>query len=154
PKPAAAGKVEIAVLSAPQRKLLLLPPRISAHYEQLHRRLRVDTVGHALEPVIEPWQLENFALHEGLRAKIHVAGSSGNTVLPRSDYHVALLARGGGFSALAHADVSVLRSLRKDVEPAPMGVDRDADLFEHFFHVQLLPVLVVIGMPDPVGIEL
>ena len=54
---------------------------------------------------------------------------------------------------LAHPDVAAQRPLAEDVEPAAERVDRDRDLVEQLSDVERLPVVVVVGMGEPVVVE-
>ena len=73
---------------------------------------------------------------------------------PGADRQVALLASDLGLAVVAHADVSAKGPLAEDVEPAAQRVDGNADLVEHLFDVNLLPVVVVVGVRQPVFVEL
>src|SRR5262249_50955801 len=75
-------------------------------------------------------------------------------MLPGAAHPVALPAGGLGLSAPAHADISVLRTLRENVEPAAVGMHRNPDFLEYLFRIELLPVIVVIGMSNPIGVKL
>src|ERR1700730_557483 len=100
-----AGQIHLAILCASQGKLVLLPPAFLPHDEQRHGRLRSDAVGGALQPIVEPRQLEDFAFQVRSGSEIQVAGLLRDTVLPRTDDHVALLSSRRRLPALAETYV-------------------------------------------------
>ena len=73
---------------------------------------------------------------------------------PRPHDHLTLPAGNLRSPSFPHAHVAVDGALGEDIEPAAEVVHRNRDFLELFGCVELLPVVVVVGMPDPLVVEL
>ena len=152
---AAAVQVVRSVLRPRYGPVGRCPPLVRAHDEDVDGRIIGDTVVDSLEPVVEPAQVLVQQVELDRVSIVDITGnclgpSGAEAVYPRADDHL-LIALAGLHSALPDAHEVVERALEKHVEPSAHAVGRHVDVVVSLLdRSHALPVVVVVGMGDPV----
>src|SRR5579862_8534808 len=89
----------------------------------------------------------------GVRTKIHIADLLRRAMAPGTYNHVAVLSCGLCLAVMTHAYVAIQRPLAEDIEPAAQRINRNRYLLEDILGVDRLPVVVVIGVVNPLFVE-
>ena len=152
---AVAVQVVVGGVGAGQRPLMLIPPDVVAHDENPHRGLVQHSVVDAFQPVVEPPQVH--AVHvdgHGVGGKTEVvvsrhAGAAG-AVLPRANEQLLSPPRVVPVSILPHTQEVANGAAEEYVVPATDIQRGDVDLRVVVLNAQLLPVVVVFRMGQPI----
>ena len=130
---AATVQVILGLLCPGQGPFLLVPPSIVPHNEYPHGGFFDDPILAAVQPVVEPAQVDSVYVdghRVGHYPKVMAAGHAGaaGRVLPGADDQSLATTRGLVSAGFLHAKVVSYRATQEDVVPTTHVQCRDIDL--------------------------
>ena len=152
---AVAVQVVVGGLGTGQWPLLLIPPDVVAHDENPHRGLVQHSVVDAFQPVVEPPQVHPVHVdgHSvGAKTEVvvsHYAATAG-AVLPRANEQLLSPLGVVPVAVLPHTQEVADGAAEEYVVPATDVQRGDVYLRVVVLNAQLLPVVIVFGMGQPI----
>src|SRR6478672_10710364 len=134
-----------------QRPVVFFAPLVCTHYKNAYRLRAGEVIGGILEQVVVPTQRRIVLVEFSGRTKINVSYFAARASVSPNHHQQPLPAPRGFVSAMNfNAYIVAKRSSEEDVVPRGNGKDRHVYLWVVFLNRPALPILVIIGMSQPV----